>query len=144
MSAPKGNKNAIGNNGGADKIGLDILWDGWYNDILDLFREGASDKEVRAFIVEKTLGATKCSYTLWDRWMEEEIEFSETIKTGRILSEGLFHKMGRLNLENKEFNYTGWYMQMKNRFGWMDKQHTDITSGGEKLIFTPIDLDVKE
>ena len=23
-------------------------------------------------------------------------------------------------------------------------QHTDITSGGEKLIFTPIDLDVKE
>lgn len=131
MSAPLGNKNAVGNSGGVDKISLDILWDGWYNDVLNEYRSGASDVEIRAMIYDKTDGVTKCSYTLWDRWLKEEIEFSETIKAGRMLAEAWWHKNGRTNLNSKEFNFTGWYMQMKNRYGWRDKQ--DVTSDGEKL-----------
>jgi hypothetical protein len=133
MGAPVGNKNAIGNNGGVEKIGLEVLWDGWYNDILDLYSEGASDVEIRALIVEKTNKKIKASYTLWDRWINEELEFSETIKIGKILSESWWNKNGRKNLENKDFNYTGWYMNMKNRFGWTDKISNDITSKGEKI-----------
>ena len=131
MGAPMSNNNAIGNKGGAPRIQLDILWDGWYTDVLDLYREGASDVEVRALIVEKTKGKTKASFTLWDRWLNDEVEFSETIKIGRMLSEGWWHKIGRTNLKEKEFNYTGWYMQMKNRFGWRDK--SDVTSNDESI-----------
>lgn len=136
MAAPKGNKYAIGNEGGRPKIGLDILWDGWYNDILDLYSEGASDVEIRELIYLKTKEKTKASFGLWDRWMEEEEEFFETIKQGRMLSEAWWAKTGRKNLNNKEFSYTGWYMNMKNRFGWKDKQEVDQKtehSGGIKI-----------
>ncbi len=125
MGAPKGNQNALGNNGGCPKIGLDVLWDGWYNDILELYREGASDVEIRALIYEKCKDKTKCSFNLWDRWINEEIEFGETIKTGKILSESWWHKQGRTSLKDREFNFTGWYMQMKNRFGWKDNHQIE-------------------
>lgn len=141
MAAPIGNQNAIGNTGGNPKIGIDILWDNWYNDILDLYKEGGSDVEVRALILNKTEKECKASYTLWDRWMGEEIEFSETIKKGRLLSEAWWVRNGRTNLKDKEFNYTGWYMQMKNRFGWSDKTETKVQV--ETPIFTGIDLNVQ-
>jgi|FLOH01.1.fsa_nt_gi hypothetical protein len=136
MSAPKGNKNAVGNNGGVDKIPLTILWDGWYNDVIDLYKEGASDVEVRAMIAEMCKEKTKASYTLWDRWLKEEIEFSETIKMGRLFSESWWNRKGRKNLDNKEFSYTGWYMNMKNRFGWADKTEskTELTGSGGIVI----------
>lgn len=129
--------------GGRPKIKLSILWEGWYNDVLNLYREGADDVEVRAMIAEHRIDqddAKKKTYSwdLWDRFIEDHEEFSETIKTGRLLSEAFFKKIGRKNLENRDFNYTGWYMQMKNRFGWKDKQETDITSGGEKIGISTI------
>ena len=131
MAAPKGNQNAIDNDGGRPEIGLDILWDGWYNDVLELYKIGASDVEIRALIFEKCNDKTKMSYTLWDRWMDEIIEFCETVKMGRMLSEAWWMKNGRINLINRDFNYTGWYMNMKNRFGWKDKN--DVTTNGENM-----------
>jgi hypothetical protein len=98
------------------------LPDGWYNEVLELYSEGASDVEIKAWIYEKR---KSFSNDLWDRWMEQEPEFSETIKVGKMLSESWWAKTGRKNLNNKEFSYTGWYMNMKNRFGWKDKQEVD-------------------
>ena len=122
MPAPKGNKNALGNDGGRPKIGLDVLWDNWQIDILEMYKEGSSDVEIRALIVNKVEGEMKASYTLWDRWLEEEVEFSEIIKRGRLLSEAWWQNQGRTNLKESKFNPTLWYMNMKNRFGWRDKQ----------------------
>lgn len=129
MAAPKGNKNALGNKGGAPKEDLSSLPDGWYKHILSEYEEGASDEEIKA-IIYRWRG--KFSNDLWDRWVKEELEFSETIKTGKILAAAWWYKNGRKNLINKEFNYTGWYMQMKNRFGWKDKTETEHS--GDMLV----------
>ena len=121
-----GNKNK----GGRPKEGIDTLPEKWYIDVLDLYKIGGSDSEVWAMIY-----AWRGSFSndLWERWMKEEPEFSETIKGGRKLSEAWWQRNGRTNLQNKEFSYTGWYMQMKNRFGWTDRNQTDLTTKGESV-----------
>jgi hypothetical protein len=106
------------------------LPENWYDAILKLYKEGASDVEIKALIYE---WRGSFSNDLWDRWIKEEEQFSETIKMGKLLSEAWWNKSGRKNLENRDFNYTGWYMNMKNRFGWSDKQAIDVTSEGEKI-----------
>lgn len=109
-----------------------IPWDNWYNDILDLYMEGGSDVEVRALMIQK-MGRESFSFDLWDRWLKEEQEFSETVKMGRTLSEAWWVKQGRKYLtansmpETIKMNYTGWYMNMKNRFKWSDKQEIEQT-----------------
>lgn len=109
---------------GAPKIGLDVLPTQWYIDIIELYKEGASDVEVKAYIFEFR---GSFSNDLWNRWIKEEEEFSQTIKMGKILSESWWSKTGRKNLTNKEFSYTGWYMNMKNRFGWVDKVQQELS-----------------
>ena len=109
------------NKGGRPLKTIASLPDNWYIDILELYSEGASDIEIKALLYQWT---GSFSNDLWDRWMKEEPQFSETIKQGKVLSETWWSKSGRKNLQNKDFNYTGWYMNMKNRFGWTDKQET--------------------
>jgi hypothetical protein len=106
------------------------LPENWYNEVLNLYKEGASDVEIKALIYQ---WRGSFSNDLWDRWIKEEQQFSETIKMGKLISEAWWTKSGRKNLENKDFSYTGWYMNMKNRFNWTDKQSVDVTSLGDKV-----------
>lgn len=112
---------------GRPKETLDRLPDGWQERVLELASQGASDVELR---VELGL----CIDTFY-RFIDDEKEFSETIKRAHDLCQVWWEKNGRVNLDTKEFNSTLWYMNMKNRFGWADKQEqkVDHTSKGEQV-----------
>jgi|SRR3989344_3621831 len=97
----------------------------WKNLVLKEMEVGASKQEVKVLL--------RISNDLFDRLMKEETEFSETVSCGVALAEAWWLRQGRTNLKNKQFNYGGWYMNMKNRFGWRDRQATDITSQGGQI-----------
>jgi hypothetical protein len=101
--------------------------------VIDLMSEGAS-------IEELVLELGICKQTIYN-WQQEHPDFLDAIKTGVELSEGWWKREGRKALRDKDFSYTGWYMNMKNRFGWADKQQTDITTGGEKINVQIIEPD---
>jgi hypothetical protein len=108
--------------GGRPLEDLKSLPEKWYLEILSLYEEGASDVEVKALIYS---WRGSFSNDLWERWLRDYEEFSEIIKTGKLLSEAWWQKEGRTNLRTKDFSYTGWYMNMKNRFGWVDRQNVE-------------------
>lgn len=91
---------------------------GWKEKMLDLARGGASDVELRA-----ELGISE---DLWYRWIEEEPEFSVTIKSCKVLCQVWWEKTGRKMASGSESgNATVWIFNMKNRFNWRDKQDVE-------------------
>ncbi len=90
--------------------------------IIKEMTEGASKVEVAA-----TLGINPDTLHEWCKPTSDQFNqmFSDTIKEGEMASKAWWLRLGRINLENKEFSSTLWYMNMKNRHNWKDKQeHT--------------------
>ena len=105
----------------------------WQEGILVEMSEGASLVEIEAL-----LGISRDTRL---RLQKEDLEFSDTIKKGVKLSRAWWMRAGRKNLENKDFSYVGWYMNMKNRFGWKDKNETKLSGSLQQIIIsrTPIE-----
>lgn len=102
------------------------------NRVIELMKEWASLVEVAA-----DLGI--CEDTLHE-WKKTNKEFSESIKRWVQLSESWWQRVWRLNVHsNKDapFDTTLWYMNMKNRFKWADRQEVDQKT---ELKFKPEDL----
>jgi hypothetical protein len=113
---------------GRPLIKLEDLPEGWEDTIINLSKEGASIVElaVELDISRNTLKALS----------ERNEYFLNTIKKCKRYCEAWWLSKGRTELDNKDFSYTGWYMNMKNRFGWADKQENknDNTHTGEIKI----------
>lgn len=86
--------------------------------MLDLAEQGAS-------IVELSV-ALRINRDTFYEISKRDKAFSDIVKRCKELSEAWWEKSGRTNLMNKDFSYVGWYMNMKNRFGWRDKSEQDI------------------
>jgi hypothetical protein len=97
--------------------------EGWEETILKMSREGASIVEIA---VELNISRNTLS-----KMTDNDAYFLSTIKECKRLCEAWWLKKGRTELENKDFSYTGWYMNMKNRFGWTDR--VDQTTKDEKI-----------
>ena len=81
--------------------------------VINLMKEGASLIEVAADI--------GINADTLHTWRKSNTEFSDAVKIGMQLSEAWWMREGREALRDRDFNYTGWYMNMKNRHGWADK-----------------------
>lgn len=100
------------------KNGRPDHYEEWMCDkVVELMKEGASKTEVVA-----ELGL--CDRETLIEYAERYPNFGAAIKKGEILSQAWWERHGRKHLENKEFNSTLWYMNMKNRFKWTDRQET--------------------
>lgn len=100
--------------GGRPKKDLSVLPKDWKDQIMALGAEGGSDVEMRALF--------RISNDLWYRWLEEEPEFSETIKEARLLCEAFWVRHGRRMATGAAEGMPAVYIfNMKNRFKWRDK-----------------------
>ena len=99
--------------------------------VIELMTEGASQFEVLA-----ALGI--CEDTFY-RWKKENKEFSESIKRGVQLSQAWWERKGRISLDDRQFNSSLWYMNMKNRFKWADKQ--EVKNDGNITIVMDTGID---
>lgn len=99
---------------GRPKKDLSELPKDWKERIIELGEEGGSDVEMRALL--------RISRDLWYRWLEEEPEFSETIKEAHELCEAFWTAHGRRMATGAAEGMPAVYIfNMKNRFKWRDK-----------------------
>lgn len=122
------------NAGRPKKTLKDLNPEDWQEKALALMAEGGSIMEVRGMLLN-------ISDDLYYRLMEEEEEFSRVIKKGQILSEVWWQKKGRDNLKDGTFSYTGWYMNMKNRFGWRDNHDVKLGNSDNESLKVTYKLD---
>jgi hypothetical protein len=101
--------------------------------MISMAEDGASDVEMIAYL--------DISKDLWYRWIEEEEEFSNTIKRCHALCEAWWTRHGRQMATGiADGNATVWIFNMKNRFKWRDKIEQDITSSDGSMSPTTIEL----
>lgn len=113
---------------GRPKITTAQFVDDWKEQTLALFAEGASMLEIYTTVLD-------IDYDTFDRLRREDEEFSQTIKKGLQLSQAWWESNGR-EIRDKDLNATLWYMNMKNRFGWADKQEIKQEMSGQLDVGT--------
>lgn len=105
---------------GRPRTSIDDLPEGWQQIIKDTGQEGGSEVEARCH-----LGITKDQ---WYTLLNDSVEFSETVKAAKALCEAWWETQGRKMVTGSiDGNATVWIFNMKNRFGWRDKQDVELT-----------------
>ncbi len=97
------------------------LPDNWVETAIGLYEVGAGDEEV--------IKELKITEALFNKLITSDDYFMRIIQYGRLCRKAWFLRWARLNLNEKGANYSGWFTQMKNLFGWSDKQQQIISDG---------------
>ncbi len=82
----------------------------WCKKVLEYGAQGMSTNTIAL-----KLGVSHNCMFMWARKLPE---FRQALDAAQELSKGWWEEMGRLNLENRNFNNTLYMMNMQNRFGW--------------------------
>lgn len=106
----------------------------WVQTVAGNYAQGASDEEVAA--------ALKISMTQFKRYYAADPSFTVAVDDGRGVAKAWWLAQGRENLHNKQFNYTGWFQNMKNRYGWADK--SEVTDPSARPIEQQSDEDLQK
>lgn len=93
----------------------------WAETMINLYREGRSDVEVR-----RELGVTKKQ---WENYMRNQA-FAEMVEWGRELAEAWWTEQSRVNLQNKDFNTTLFKARMARFYDWHDKVESKNNNTG--------------
>jgi len=109
---------------GRPRTNIRDLPDGWENIMREAAQEGASDVEVRCLLGIGESG--------WYTLIEDDDDFRRTVKQCKDLCQVWWERQGRkMSCGESDGNATTWIFNMKNRFGWHDKQQVDnISSDG--------------
>jgi len=103
--------------------------------VIEMMKEGCSLTEVCADI-----GISRETLHQWNNpespWYNKD--FSDAVKKGEDLSAAWWERQGRENLmmhpKKSQLNATLWYMNMRNRFGWADKQEIKQEHSGNVTV----------
>ena len=101
-------------------MGIGDLPEGWSATALTIYSVGGSDEEVMA-----ELGLSRED---WKDLVDEDGYFKETIEQGKLAAYAWWLRWGRENLNEKGANYSGWYNNMKCRFGWKEGMSMDSSA----------------
>lgn len=119
--------------GGRPATTVHNLIDDWEEKIKEAAQGGASDAELRCI-----LGLGKSA---WYTLLETSSQFREAINICHELSEVWWERTGRSMASGGHVgNATVWVFNMKNRFGWHDKQQLDHTSSDGTMSPKRIEL----
>ena len=92
----------------------------------------------KGFSFESFAATLNCSLQTIRTWVQSRDDFFEARERGYIASQKFWEELGINGASGriKEFNVTCWIFNMKNRFGWRDRQ--DIyTSQKAEVVITP-------
>jgi hypothetical protein len=105
---------------GRPRTTTDDLPPNWKEIMRDVGQDGGSAVEARCL-----LGIAE---TAWNTLLEDSEEFRRTEKERQALCEIWWERRGREMAMGSDGNATVWIFNMKNRFGWRDKQDIDHKS----------------
>jgi len=112
---------------GRPKIQLSDLPEGWKEKMLEHAREGATDIELRVDVLDCI------SHKTWERLINEEDDFLETVETCRELSEAYMTKLGKNGITSEgQFRANVYQFMMQNKYRWTERR--EITGDSKKPV----------
>lgn len=117
---------------GRPRTTVDDLPEDWQAIMRECGQEGGSAVEARCLLGIGT--------SAWETLLEDSEEFRVTEKERQALCEVWWERTGRKMAQGADGNATVWIFNMKNRFGWRDKQDHNHTSDDGTMSPTRIEL----